>query len=85
MLRSTLERILIDYPTALTEDFAGNPTVSFIRNKAPKDLTEALPPALSHFRCIGSGGAGNFATVPWLAVFDPLVTNSATQGYYEVV
>ena len=84
MLRPTLERILSDYPAALGEAFAGNPTVSFIRNQAPLALAEALPPSLATFRCVGSGGAGNFATVPWLAVFDPLVTNSATQGYYVV-
>src|SRR5262249_14250474 len=32
----------------------------------------------------GSAGAGNWADVPWLAVFDPLVTTTATRGYYVV-
>ena len=84
MLRDVLERILLDYPTALMEEFAGNRTVHFIRNEAPKSLISALPSPLANFRCVGSGGVGNFATVPWLAVFDPLVTLSATQGYYVV-
>ena len=31
-----------------------------------------------------SVGAGNWAAVPWLGFFDPLVTMSATQGFYVV-
>jgi 5-methylcytosine-specific restriction protein A len=33
---------------------------------------------------VGSPGAGNWAEVPWLAVFEPLVTDTATRGYYLV-
>jgi 5-methylcytosine-specific restriction protein A len=84
MLRSALERILLDYPGATATSFAQNPLVAFIRREAPKALTAQLPPALTSMQCVGSGGAGNFATVPWLAVFDPLVTTSATRGYYVV-
>jgi hypothetical protein len=32
----------------------------------------------------GSAGAGNWAAVPWISVFDPAITTSATQGYYVV-
>jgi len=31
-----------------------------------------------------SVGAGNWAAVPWLAFFDPLITESATTGFYVV-
>lgn len=31
-----------------------------------------------------SVGAGNWAAVPWLGFFDPLITESATQGFYVV-
>jgi 5-methylcytosine-specific restriction enzyme A len=36
------------------------------------------------FRIKGSAGAGQWAAVPWIAVFDPIVTDSATRGYYVV-
>lgn len=84
MLRPILERILLDYPGATTTSFAQNPLVAFIRSEAPKALTAQLPPTLASMQCVGSGGAGNFATVPWLAVFDPLITANATRGYYVV-
>lgn len=32
----------------------------------------------------GSVGAGNWAAVPWLAFFDPLITESAAKGFYVV-
>jgi 5-methylcytosine-specific restriction enzyme A len=32
----------------------------------------------------GSPGQGNWATVPWISVFDPVMTTSATRGYYVV-
>jgi 5-methylcytosine-specific restriction protein A len=32
----------------------------------------------------GSAGAGDWAAVPWISVFDPAITTSATQGYYVV-
>src|SRR5262249_52580282 len=32
----------------------------------------------------GSAGAGNWAAVPWISVFDPAITTSATRGYYVV-
>jgi 5-methylcytosine-specific restriction protein A len=32
----------------------------------------------------GSAGAGNWAVVPWISVFDPAITTTATEGYYVV-
>ena len=84
MLRTALERILRDYPTAKTLGFRHNPDVAFLVHEAPKAVAAALPAAFAGWRCQGSGGRGNFATVPWLTVFDPLITTTATRGYYVV-
>jgi 5-methylcytosine-specific restriction protein A len=32
----------------------------------------------------GSPGQGNWAAVPWISVFDPAITTSASRGYYVV-
>lgn len=32
----------------------------------------------------GSPGQGNWAVVPWISVFDPAITTSATAGHYVV-
>ncbi|MGI4759880.1 MAG: MrcB family domain-containing protein [Janthinobacterium lividum] len=84
MFYPTLARILADFPTASLTAFKNNPLVSFMQKEAPSVLAAALPSNLQAFLCAGSAGKGVFATVPWLAVFDPLVTTSATRGYYVV-
>ncbi|HMF46171.1 MAG TPA: DUF3578 domain-containing protein [Candidatus Udaeobacter sp.] len=38
----------------------------------------------SQLKFEGSTGAGNITAAPWMAVFDPRVTQSATKGYYVV-
>ena len=43
-----------------------------------------LPQAHDDLLVRGSAGQGNWAAVPWLAFFDPLITRSAQQGYYVV-
>lgn len=84
MLRTALERILRDYPTTKAHGFRHNPDVALIVHEAPKAVAAALPAAFARWRCQGCGGRGNFATVPWLTVFDPLITTTATRGYYVV-
>lgn len=83
-LHAALVRILSELPQALNEPFARHPLASFIRNEAASELTGALGGEGSALRVAGSPGAGNWAEVPWLAVFDPLVTETATRGYYVV-
>lgn len=36
------------------------------------------------YKIKGSAGAGNWAAVPWLGFFDPIVTESAQSGFYVV-
>jgi 5-methylcytosine-specific restriction protein A len=84
MLGEALERILLEFPIARQEPFAQNPTVAFISRGASKTIADIIATITPQFLCVGSAGKGNFATVPWLSVFDPLVTTTATQGYYVV-
>ncbi len=56
-----------------------------IRKGAPDEVRRALEPIGRGFLVKGSPGRGpHWAAVPWLAVFDPAVTTSATRGYYLV-
>src|SRR5439155_332406 len=56
----------------------------FIRGESARELQAALGQRKDGLICEGGAGVGNFATVPWLAIFDPIVTDSATRGYYVV-
>jgi len=75
---------LREYDSAKLTRFVGNPLAAFIRNEAAPHVERAAGPAAAGLLFAGSAGAENWAEVPWLAAFDPVVTDSATRGYYVV-
>lgn len=80
-----LRRIVEEYPLAKLEPPAGHVLAAVVRKGAPDELRRALEPIEGTFLVKGSPGRGTrWAAVPWLAVFDPVVTTSATRGYYLV-
>lgn len=80
-----LRRIVEEYPLARLEPPTGHVLAAVIRKGAPDELRRALEPLDGPFLVKGSPGRGSrWAAVPWLAVFDPSVTTSATRGYYLV-
>ncbi|QGY02852.1 DUF3578 domain-containing protein [Methylobacterium mesophilicum SR1.6/6] len=80
-----LRRIIEEYPLARLDPPAGHPLAAVIRKSAPDELRAALVGIDGPFLVKGSPGRGSkWAAVPWLAVFDPAVTTSATRGYYLV-
>ena len=83
-LRDSLAVILEGYRGATAEPFAQNPIATFIRNEASLAVRTALTEQLGGLVVEGSAGAGNWASVPWIAAFDPAVTQTATKGYYLV-
>jgi 5-methylcytosine-specific restriction enzyme A len=83
-LRDTLQTILTDYAEARGKPFAGHALADFIRHGAAEAVKDALGELGAGLIVEGSAGAGNWATVPWISVFDPVITTSATHGYYVV-
>lgn len=81
-MRDVLSRIGAEYRAAFAHPFKGHPLASFLRNDAAEAIALALgdPSLLVE----GSPGKGNWTYVPWIAVFDPLVTKSAQEGHYVV-
>jgi 5-methylcytosine-specific restriction protein A len=87
-LREAIQRVLTEYPTARTKDFAGNEVADFLRRGYP----EALRSIIAGFSDLdgtdylvqGSAGQGQWVRCPWVAIFDPVVTDSAERGYYPV-
>jgi 5-methylcytosine-specific restriction protein A len=52
-----------------------------------KDLPNKISNSINNderYLVEGSVGVGNWASVPWIAIFDKLVTTSAQNGYYPV-
>src|SRR5262249_7753850 len=83
-LNETLRTIITDYPKARNEPFAANALAAFIRQEAATTVEAALGELGAGLLVEGSAGAGNWAAVPWISVFDPAITTSATEGYYVV-
>jgi 5-methylcytosine-specific restriction protein A len=79
-----LAHIGTSYHKASTETFAAHPLAAFIRGTAAREVEAGLGEDARGLRVVGSAGAGNWAEVPWMSVFDPVVTDSATRGYYVV-
>jgi hypothetical protein len=74
-----------EYPLARLDPPAGHPLAAVIRKGAPDELRRALAEIDGPFLVKGSPGRGTkWAAVPWLAVFDPAITTSATRGFYLV-
>jgi 5-methylcytosine-specific restriction protein A len=84
MLHEILKRIGIEYPAARTQSYADHPLANFIRGEASAKLRAVVAQHSMRLSVKGSAGSGNFAAVPWLGIFDDLVTDSATRGYYVV-
>jgi 5-methylcytosine-specific restriction enzyme A len=83
-LRDILQTILTDYIAAKGQQFALHPLGAFIRHEAAEATNEALGELGAGLQVEGSAGAGNWAAVPWISVFDPAITTTATHGYYVV-
>jgi 5-methylcytosine-specific restriction protein A len=82
-LHAALSLFLEEYPLAVRSEFAGNAVAEFIR----KDVPEAIQTILGsneRYLVHGSAGQGVWARVPWAAVFDRFITETAQNGYYLV-
>jgi len=82
-LNAALTLILEQYPVAMTTTFAGNPVAEFVRVEVPKAVEDVIGKS-DRYIAHGSPGQGNWARVPWVAVFDRLITETAQDGYYLV-
>jgi 5-methylcytosine-specific restriction protein A len=83
-VQEVLGHVGANYDAARGQSFARHPMAAFLRGAAAKQIEAALGEAATGLLAVGSAGAGNWAEVPWISVFDPVVTDSATRGYYVV-
>lgn len=82
-LKAALERVMNEWVGARLEEYAEHPLARLIRGDAADEMKKAVGnPAGLSFK--GSAGSGQWAAVPWLAVFDDVVTDTATEEYYVV-
>ena len=83
MLHDSFARILSEYLQESEKDLVENSLASFIRTEVPIFITNLLENP-ERYKVVGSSGQGNWASCPWIAIFDRLVTETAQSGYYPV-
>jgi 5-methylcytosine-specific restriction enzyme A len=83
-MRDELFRFGTTYADAQKEHITANPTARFIRNELADAVAAGLGASAPGLMVTASPGAGVWATVPWIGIFIPHVTETATEGYYAV-
>lgn len=80
-LKEKLQKVLDEYGNARKEGFSGHPLTGFIRTEIPDELRKIVP---AYYTVKGSGGQGNWARIPWIAIMDPEITDTTQRGFYLV-
>lgn len=82
-IQVAINLLLEEYSRARSQAFAKNALADMLRVDIPKEIAESIGNSI-RYEVEGSPGKGNWASVPWIAVLDRLVTETARQGYYLV-
>lgn len=82
-LNTALNLFLEEYPSATTQPFTGNAVAEFVRREVPLAV-EQINEKNDRYTVHGSPGQGNWAKVPWVAVYDRFITETAQDGFYIV-
>jgi 5-methylcytosine-specific restriction protein A len=79
MVKDVLETILSKYPIENQKNFKAHPFASYIRNDVPYLLNEELKlPKIYTIKA--SPGNGEWAKIPWIAIFNKTVTETVRNG-----
>ena len=79
-----LQKICNQYLAATLSPFKNNHLAQYIRTDTKKIIEASVSLDTSKYRVHGSSGQGQWAVIPWIAIFDLEITNTATHGYYIV-
>lgn len=83
-MREQIIRFMQDCPEAKGRAFANNPFGVFVRTEIPEALYNTGLVNRQKYLITASVGAGNWAMIPWICIFDRAISTSATKGVYIV-
>ena len=83
-MREAIQRFMQDCQAAKQQPFADNPYGIFVRDDIPTQLYETGLIDRQKYLIKASVGAGTWAVVPWICIFDRSITTTATKGVYIV-
>jgi hypothetical protein len=79
-----LSRLATEFVAERAKPFAHNELGNFVRRDMALEAKKQVMYLPFDLKIKGSVGAGNWASVPWLVFMDPLITETATKGFYVV-
>jgi 5-methylcytosine-specific restriction protein A len=82
-MREEIYAVLRGYENASKQAFTDNPIAIILRKSIPAIIKQSLQDK-ERYIVKGSAGAGQWASIPWVAIFDKLITDTAQSGYYPV-
>lgn len=80
-MKEMIERVLNNYLSVKEQDLKDNKEANFIRNDVKTIIEQQTNLDKQKYLVTGSSGQGNWAEIPWIAIFDKDITVSATSGY----
>jgi 5-methylcytosine-specific restriction protein B len=83
-IHDSLNKILNEWPVEKQKPFRGNELAEFIRTAFSEEIGQLVHAINGTLKIKASAGAGNWASVPWLAILDPRITDSTQHGVYPV-
>lgn len=84
MLHEQIARLAREYVFERARRFAGSEFANFVRHDVAVEAKKHLIFLPYDLEVKASVGQSQWASVPWLAFFDPIVTDTATRGFYVV-
>ena len=83
-MKDQISRFMLDCPEAKKQTLNGNPFAKFVSTEIPEAIFDSGLVDREKYQISGSVGAGVWAYVPWIGIFDKSITTSATKGIYIV-
>jgi len=83
-LHSLFTHVMNNYLSAKNQPITNHPTANLIRNSFREEIYKTGFITPDKFVITGSPGQGNWASVPWIGIFNKSITTSATKGVYIV-
>lgn len=79
---NSFNKVLLEYNDAKSSKFADHPLGELVRKEIPDSIRRIIDK--ERYKVWGSVGQGNWSEIPWIAIFDILITKTAQSGYYPV-
>ena len=84
MLKDLFTKFTNNYLASTREEFTDHPIGTLVRTTLPQEIFRTNIINDNDYLIKGSVGQGNWASIPWICIFDKKITTTAQEGIYIV-